>query len=190
MDKQQFPPPYPGPAMVQTNIPYHTQQVSYQTQPVPLVSYNPQPPQMSVMASSISQTVQSSFIAPPPMTSSTVTQVVHSSSMPAVAPVIVYNQQPVQQPTVTHVVQSAPAVLIIPPRLSELPGQMKCPCCQQQIVTETSYINGTLVWVIVGSLGILGIWPCCLIPFCVKSCKDVEHRCPSCKSLIYVHRRM
>ncbi|XP_077101986.1 lipopolysaccharide-induced tumor necrosis factor-alpha factor homolog [Siphateles boraxobius] len=193
MDKGQFPPPYPGPPMAQTNVYYPPQQFSYQTQQVPMATvYNPLPQQPSVMSSSVSQTVQSSFMAPQPMSSSTVTQTVHSSSMPAVAPMVIYNQQPVMS-TVTQMVQSAPgpaSVVIIPPRLTEVPGQMRCPYCQQQVVTETTYIYGTMVWVICGTLGILGIWPCCLIPFCVNACKDVEHRCPSCKSLVYVYRRM
>ncbi|KAK7165703.1 hypothetical protein R3I93_005700 [Phoxinus phoxinus] len=192
MDKGQFPPPYPGPPMVQTNVSYQPQQVSYQTQTVPMATvYNP-PPQQTVMSSNVSQTVQSSFLAPQAMSSSTVTQTVHSSSMPAVAPVVIYNQQPVMS-TVTQMVQSAPApatVVIIPPHLSELPGQMRCPHCQQQVVTRTSYINGMMVWLICGTLGIFGIWPCCLIPFCVNACKDVEHYCPSCQSLVYVYRRM
>ncbi|XP_056090315.1 lipopolysaccharide-induced tumor necrosis factor-alpha factor homolog-like isoform X3 [Rhinichthys klamathensis goyatoka] len=141
MDKGQFPPPYPGPPMDQTNFPYQQQQVSYQTQP---------------------------------------------------APMVIYNQQPAMS-TVTQMVQSAPAsatVVIMPPRLTEVPGQMQCPYCQQLIVTQTTYINGTMAWVICGTLGILGIWPCCLIPFCVNACKDVEHHCPGCKSLVHVYRRM
>ncbi|XDV15792.1 hypothetical protein PO909_015792 [Leuciscus waleckii] len=190
MDKGQFPPPYPGPAMVQTNFPNQPQQVFYQTQPVPMATvYNPPPQQTSVVSTNVSQTVQSSVMAQQPMSSSTVTQTVHTSSVASAAPTVIYNQQP----TVTHMVQSAPAqptVVIIPPRLSETPGQMKCPYCQQQIVTQTTYINGMLVWVICGTLGIFGIWPCCLIPFCVNACKDVEHHCPSCQSLVYVYRRM
>ncbi|XP_048051992.1 lipopolysaccharide-induced tumor necrosis factor-alpha factor homolog isoform X2 [Megalobrama amblycephala] len=191
MDKEQFPPPYPGPPLVHTNVPYQMPQVSYQSQQIPVATYNPPPSQTTVMASSVTQTIQSSGMAPAAMTSSTVTQTVQSSNMPAVGPMVVYNQQPVMS-TVIQTVQPAPAqvTVVIPPRLTEVPGQIKCPYCQQQIVTETTYINGMMVWVICGSLGILGIWPCCLIPFCVKACKDVEHCCPSCKSLVYVYRRM
>uniref|UniRef100_A0A672NL91 Lipopolysaccharide-induced tumor necrosis factor-alpha factor homolog n=1 Tax=Sinocyclocheilus grahami TaxID=75366 RepID=A0A672NL91_SINGR len=80
--------------------------------------------------------------------------------------------------------------VIIPPRLTTVAGRMKCQYCQKEVVTEMKYINGMMVWVICASLGFLGVWPCCLIPFCVKACKDVEHSCPHCKTVIHVHKPM
>ncbi|CAM4470084.1 unnamed protein product [Leuciscus chuanchicus] len=78
----------------------------------------------------------------PAMSSSIVTQTVQSST---IAPMVIYNQQPVMS-TVTQMVQSAPAPVIVSPHLTEVPGQMRCPYCQQQIVTQTTYINGTMAW--------------------------------------------
>ncbi|VDP78390.1 unnamed protein product [Echinostoma caproni] len=31
---------------------------------------------------------------------------------------------------------------------------------------------------------------CCLIPFCVNTCKDVVHKCPSCGQRIGSYRRI
>lgn len=46
--------------------------------------------------------------------------------------------------------------VVIRPRLTDLPGQMKCPHCHNRIVTEITFVQGTMVWVVCGSLGVLG----------------------------------
>ncbi|XP_068077985.2 LOW QUALITY PROTEIN: uncharacterized protein si:ch211-202h22.7 [Danio rerio] len=202
MEKGMSPPPYPGPPLVQNNITYQQPPVTYQPQAVPMAAvYNPMT-QQSVM-STVTQSSSMGQMAPvypgvvsPGMSTSTVTQTMQSTAMPGIAPMAVYNPQPaVMSSSVIQTVQTAappPAqttVVLMPSRLGECPGQMRCPHCQQQVVTETTYVNGLLVWGICIGLGIFGIWPCCLIPFCVDSCKDVQHRCPGCKSLVYVYKR-
>ncbi|XP_060945513.1 LITAF domain-containing protein-like [Limanda limanda] len=89
---------------------------------------------------------------------------------------------PVVYQGVTHV--------IVTPALQDAPGQMLCPNCHQTVVTTTEHQAGLLTWAVCGVLTIFGCFLCCCIPFCIDSCKDVEHRCPSCHRVIYLYKRM
>ncbi|CAG2165519.1 unnamed protein product [Oppiella nova] len=79
----------------------------------------------------------------------------------------------------------------VPPAFGPQPMHVTCSHCGQQVMTETDEASGLLTWLLVGGLCVFGCWlGCCLIPFCVADCKDIEHRCPSCKAFLGVYRRI
>jgi len=86
-----------------------------------------------------------------------------------------YPQQPPPAQVVTQV------QYVQAPSFGYRPVNMTCPHCQKNITTSTVSESSALSWIICGALCVFGIWPCCLIPFCVDSMQAVTHSCPSCK---------
>ncbi|CAB1428218.1 unnamed protein product, partial [Pleuronectes platessa] len=91
-----------------------------------------------------------------------------------------------QQTQIIHPVNHVVVVQQLP---TEAPGQMLCPRCQTTVLSQTEYKNGMLTWLICGILGFFLCWFCCFIPFFVDACKDVEHTCPVCRTVLHVHKR-
>uniref|UniRef100_A0A3Q3E6S2 LITAF domain-containing protein n=1 Tax=Labrus bergylta TaxID=56723 RepID=A0A3Q3E6S2_9LABR len=85
---------------------------------------------------------------------------------------------PAPAATVTHLVVTA--------GLHDSPGQALCPHCQQTVVTVTHHTAGLMTWGICAGLTFFGCFLCCFLPFCIESCKDVEHRCPTAQSHLHI----
>ncbi|XP_059182361.1 LITAF domain-containing protein-like [Centropristis striata] len=104
---------------------------------------------------------------------------------PPVHPQAAAYQYAPQQP---HVGQ--PVVVMQQQLPTDSPGSMLCPHCQSTVVTRVEHKNGLLTWLICGAMGLFLCWPCCWIPFCIDSCKDVEHCCPNCNNVVHIHKRI
>lgn len=132
-------------------------------------------------------TVANSGFPPPPQ--------FPSNYQPNVSPVPNAPPPPNGAPAVRH-------VRAVTATFGPYPVEMDCPYCrvssavhswylqcgmfQNHIVTHTKRTPGALPWIIFGVCVVLGFfllipWCLCCIPFCIDSCLDVEHFCPSCK---------
>ncbi|KAM4024800.1 LITAF domain-containing protein-like isoform 1-T2 [Anomaloglossus baeobatrachus] len=93
------------------------------------------------------------------------------------------------QPTV--VMAPVTSTVILGTSFADTPVSCTCPVCRQNVVTRIEYNTGLLVWLIFGILCLLGCWlGCCLIPFCLDSCKDVDHYCPNCNHHLSKYKRL
>ena len=82
-------------------------------------------------------------------------------------------------------------VYVEPPNLRDQPTRLVCPHCKASILTQLRYESGLATWLIACGLCIFGfLCGCCLIPFCVDSCKDVDHYCPNCRCMIGRFKRI
>uniref|UniRef100_A0A8C1BPR5 Uncharacterized protein n=1 Tax=Cyprinus carpio TaxID=7962 RepID=A0A8C1BPR5_CYPCA len=85
---------------------------------------------------------------------------------------------------------TAVTTTVMLPSLRDLPAQTMCPHCKHQVITITDHYSGLMAWLACGCLALIGCWPCCLAPFWMDSCKDVEHRCPNCNNVLSFYRRL
>lgn len=72
------------------------------------------------------------------------------------------------------------------------PMRYTCPNCNAHVMTETHSTPGLLTYILSGALCCLAWYflCCCLIPCCVRECKDVEHRCPNCQHKLGLFKRI
>ncbi len=100
-----------------------------------------------------------------------------------------------QQPAVVPIYhQPAPAntVVVNTNNISfgEVPIQLRCPSCGEDMITNVSYEPGMLTWIAVGVLFILGFILCCWIPLVLNALKDVNHTCSKCHYRCGVYKRL
>lgn len=56
------------------------------------------------------------------------------------------------------------------------PANCVCPNCHANIMTTVDVSPGPTAWICCLVLGVLGVWPCCLIPFCTFDRAPRAHR--------------
>ncbi|XP_046389829.1 lipopolysaccharide-induced tumor necrosis factor-alpha factor homolog isoform X2 [Ischnura elegans] len=65
---------------------------------------------------------------------------------------------------------------------------LTCPSCRATVTTKVLHENSTKTHIICLIMCVVGLWPCCLIPYCVDSCKNANHYCPSCNAYLGTYK--
>ena len=90
-----------------------------------------------------------------------------------------------------NIMMSIPGGAIPIPLLKSVSSVVQCPYCGRMGPTITEYVSGLMAWL--GCIGLTAIGcvgGCCLIPFCVNSTRDVQHRCSSCRQILATYERL
>lgn len=95
--------------------------------------------------------------------------------------------------TMTSYVEDGSGVqtIITAAAVLDRPIMVRCPFCKTTVTTEIKSVTGCLTWLCCVALSAVGcVYGCCLIPFCTKRLRDVEHNCPKCHNLIALYKRI
>ncbi|XP_004533774.2 lipopolysaccharide-induced tumor necrosis factor-alpha factor homolog isoform X2 [Ceratitis capitata] len=69
------------------------------------------------------------------------------------------------------------------------PSTVVCSTCQKQVTTTVDYVASTKTHLIALLLCVIGLCPCACCLYCTGCARNVEHRCPSCKTLLGIYER-
>lgn len=77
------------------------------------------------------------------------------------------------------------------PLLKSDSSVVQCPYCGRTGGTIIEHKSGLLAYLSCVGLSLIGcIFGCCLIPFCMDSTRDVQHRCSSCRQVLSTYERL
>ncbi|OWR52624.1 hypothetical protein KGM_211937 [Danaus plexippus plexippus] len=59
-----------------------------------------------------------------------------------------------------------------------------CPSCRASIVSRIQHKATTKTHIMALLLCLCLCWPCVCVPYCVDSCQNTDHYCPSCDAYL------
>ncbi|XP_025153117.1 lipopolysaccharide-induced tumor necrosis factor-alpha factor homolog [Harpegnathos saltator] len=65
-----------------------------------------------------------------------------------------------------------------------VPTTAICPRCAALIITVVIVRRSTYTHLTALMLFLFGCWPCCMIPYCIESCNNMDHYCPACHAYL------
>ncbi|XP_076641392.1 uncharacterized protein LOC143352608 isoform X2 [Halictus rubicundus] len=68
------------------------------------------------------------------------------------------------------------------------PTTAVCPRCTAIIVTTVEVRQSVITHITAFVLLLCGCWPCCILPYCLSSCNNIDHYCPVCRAHLGTYR--
>ncbi|KAF3687864.1 Lipopolysaccharide-induced tumor necrosis factor-alpha factor -like protein [Channa argus] len=110
--------------------------------------------------------------------------IVHPSTQIGVIPPVSSRQTPS-----AVVLTQPPPVPILATCLTNVPGLVRCPRCQQTVISKVTHVPGCAAWWMCVLLSMIGlIFGCCLIPLMIRGLQDTHHTCPQCGNLLHIYK--
>ncbi|GLV45880.1 uncharacterized protein CBL_11677 [Carabus blaptoides fortunei] len=94
-----------------------------------------------------------------------------------------FQEGPPPQPPMTHQTTMVVVGSTGPP-VGPNSQVMQCPSCHSQISTRVDTEAVTKTHLMALLLCVFGCWPCVCIPYCMDSCKNINHYCPKCNAFL------
>jgi lipopolysaccharide-induced tumor necrosis factor-alpha factor len=63
---------------------------------------------------------------------------------------------------------------------NQMPRRVICQYCGYEIITSINRRPGFGAHLFALGMCLVGLWPCCIIPYFVDDCQDATHFCPNC----------
>jgi len=94
------------------------------------------------------------------------------------------NMYPMQPHMPPPIVNEQVVSVIMAPQVGPDPQMITCPSCRSSVITRIEYEPTTKTHIMAGLLCVFCCWCCVCVPYCVDSCKNGNHYCPSCGAYI------
>ncbi|XP_055319567.1 lipopolysaccharide-induced tumor necrosis factor-alpha factor homolog [Sitodiplosis mosellana] len=69
------------------------------------------------------------------------------------------------------------------------PTAVQCPACGHRVLTRIVYRANIMTHLIAVLCCFLTGFLCCLLPYCIDSCKEAQHYCPACGAYLGTYSR-
>ncbi|CAG9563523.1 unnamed protein product [Danaus chrysippus] len=69
------------------------------------------------------------------------------------------------------------------------PMPLICPACHASVKSKVEHSSTTGTHIMAALLCLCLCWPCVCVPYCVDSCQNADHYCPSCNAYLGTYKR-